>query len=279
MSPSEADLRAALQHGDDGNLQVNADAVIAEAQAIRARRVRILSGTAAAVLVAAGAVGLAVIRSDGSSPTAAHKGSSALSDLSGGGQRATVPQQPEATRAPSDAVPAAGGAHRNASTTVQCPNTPPRLLVPGGGGTGQFGANDPLFAQPVDTLVVCSFSAADPAGTAPGRFVLAGRDATQVVAGLEGAHETPNATVCDPGPTSTAKLLALIGVTADGTAMKPVTATVTQPACGIKVTNGTAVRYGWTPPAVLTAQLNGLTPPRTVITVPDEPNQGSPIHS
>ena len=48
------------------------------------------------------------------------------------------------------------------------------------------------------------------------------------------------------------------------------------------VTNGTAVRYGWSPPAVLTGELNGLTPPRNVITVPGEPTgivHGSPIHS
>jgi hypothetical protein len=48
----------------------------------------------------------------------------------------------------------------------------------------------------------------------------------------------------------------------------------------VQLTNGTAVRYGWSPPAVLTGELRGLTPPRTVITVPDEPTEhGSPPHS
>lgn len=291
MSPSESDLRAALQHGDDdAGLHVSPYAIIAQGQAIRARRVRILSGTAAAVVVAGGAIGLASLH--GTDTSSGGGGS----NLAGGGASAKhalqhdrvaprpagVPAAPSA--APTTAASTAGGAggtdYGAASTT--CPATAAHLVVPG--PTGRFGSTKPLFAKPVAALVVCSYGSPDLASTSsPTRLELTGRAAAQVINSLEGSRQTPAPTPCDPGPTSTSRLLAFVGLTAKGKALDPVTATVTDPACNVQVTNGTAVRYDWTPPAALVARLRGLTPPKVPPrTVPAEPigsEHGSPIHS
>jgi hypothetical protein len=290
MSPSESDLRAALQHGEEGGFQVNADAIMREGQAIRGRRVRILSGTAAAVLVAAGAVGLAATRG-GNGASNAGGGNSNLADkaaASGGGARhgreGNAPgraQAPAPSPLPSGVVPTApvGG---TAQLGAQCPASAPHLLTPGGGGTGQFGADEALFAKPVKTLVVCSY--ATTVGSAPGRLVLSHHTATEVVSSMETA--TPKSTAptpCDAGPTSTTRLLDFIGVTSTGSALPPVTATLTFPTCNVRVTNGTAVRYNWSPPANLTDQLRGLSPPKVPpIRVPSGPSgivNGSPVRS
>jgi hypothetical protein len=284
MSPSESDLRAALRQGEEAGFQVNADAIMQEGQAVRARRVRIMSGAAAAVLVAAGAVGLAVARGDGggTSPVAGAANASARAAKSArhGAPRTAPAAAPNASQVGSnagpvpDSLPALGAA-------TPCPASAPHLLAPGGGSPGQFGADQPLFAEPVETLVVCSYQTTT--STGPGRLTFTGSKATQIVTSIENAAPKATApTPCDPGPTSTSRLLAFIGVTPAGAALPPVTATVTFPACTVQVTNGTAVRFDWSPPAVLTGELNGLTPPRSPITVPDEPtgiNQGSPLHS
>jgi hypothetical protein len=282
MSPSESDLRAALRHGEDGGFQVNADAIMHEGQAIRGRRVRILSGTAAAVLVAAGAVGLAATRGGNGGAT------SNAADKAAGGGRGALHGTPDLARtvppaapAPSKAVPGPGGGTQ-VTAGAQCPASAPHLLTPGGGGTGQFGADGALFAKPVKTLVVCSY--ATTVGSAPGRLVLSDRAATAVVSSMESARPEPTApTPCDPGPTSTTRLLDFIGVTSTGSALPPVTATLTFPTCNVRVTNGTAVRYNWSPPASLTDQLRGLSPPKVPpIRVPTEPSgivNGSPVRS
>jgi len=292
MSPSESDLRAALQHGDDdAGLRVSANAIIAQGQAVRARRVRILSGTAAAVVVAGGAIGLASLQGTSNSGS----GGGAASDLAGGGrvkgaelhdrvapQPAGVPAAP--TAAPSTAAStarAAGGGDYGAASTI-CPATAPHLVVPG--QPGRFGSTEPLFAKPVVALVVCSYGSPDVTSTSsPTRLELTGRAASQVINSLESSRQTPAPTPCDPGPTSTSRLLAFVGLTANGKALDPVTATVPDPACNVQVTNGTAVRYDWTPPAALVARLRGLTPPKVPPrTVPAEPvgsEHGSPIHS
>jgi hypothetical protein len=289
MSPSESDLRAALQHGDDDGLGVNANTIIAHGQAIRARRVRILSGAAAAVVVAAGAVALAVARGDGGGSNlaggggAGDAGAASGSIASGAEHRRAqqVPGAPAATSAPSPA-PANGSVPIPGSLDAgRCPDSAPHLLLPGGGSSGQFGSDAALFSKSVDTLVVCVYGTTPATSSGvPGRLTFTGQQATQIVASMENAAAKPNQTPCDPGGSSTSQLLAFIGVTSGGKPLAPVTATVTVPACNVQLTNGTAVRYGWSPPAVLTGELRGLTPPRTVITVPDEPTEhGSPPHS
>jgi hypothetical protein len=288
MSPSESDLRAALQHGEEGGFQVSADAIMREGQAIRARRVRILSGTAAAVLVAAGAVGLATARGGNGGSNAGGGNSNVADKAAGGGGGARHGLEGDApgrapTPLPSDAVPAApAGGTAQLGTGAQCPASAPHLLTPGGGGTGQFGADDALFAKPVKTLVVCAY--ATTVGSAPGRLVLSDRAASDVVSSMEtAAPESTAPTPCDAGPTSTAQLLDFIGVTPKGSALPPVTATLTFPACNVRITNGTAVRYNWSPPAGLTDQLRGLSPPKVPPrSVPNEPSgivNGSAVRS
>jgi hypothetical protein len=281
MSPSESDLRAALRQGEEAGFEVNADAIMHEGQAIRARRVRIMSGAAVAVVVAAGAVGLAAARGGGgTSATADSTGSNADGSVRHGVVANPPVVAPNASLPSNVPVPGAGGG-AHVSAEAQCPASAPHLLLPGGGGTGQFGANGALFAKPVKTLVVCSYESTT--GSAPARLVLSSHTATQVVASMENAPEATAPTPCDPGPTTTTRLLDFIGVTSSGATLPQVTATVTFPACNVQVTNGTAVRSGWTPPASLTDQLRGLSPPKVPPrSVPIEPsgiNVGSPVHS
>jgi hypothetical protein len=293
MSPSESDLRAALQHGDDDGLGINANAIIAHGQAIRARRVRILSGAAAAVVVAAGAVGLAFARGDGGGGSSNLAGGGAKSanlndSVAGGASQKDAQHAPAATVPSAAASPSAtsvpGPAAAQGRATTSCPESAPHLLLPGGGGSGQFGADDALFSKPVDTLVVCVYGTAPGASSgAPARLTFTGQQATAIIASMENAGRTPNQTPCDPGASSTSQLLAFIGVTPAGNALDPVTATVTDPACDVQLTNGTAVRYSWSPPAILIGELRGLTPPKVPPrTIADEPTgivHGTPIHS
>src|SRR5439155_8122953 len=136
MSPSESDLRAALHDGEGGNLDVDQLILGARAHAAQ-RRMRLLSTAAVVAVVASAGVGGAALLRSGSSPEsdagekAANRSHSAY-DATAGNKRA-------------DAVPGAQGA----ASGVPCPSSPPNYLLPGGGGTTQFGAPGPLFSKPV----------------------------------------------------------------------------------------------------------------------------------
>ena len=145
----------------------------------------------------------------------------------------------------------------------------PRLEIPGGGGTGQFGSGGPLFAGVVTQLVVCAY----PVSASPTSIVLSGAEAASVAAGLNAAATTSSTTLCLYGPSGTGQLV-LLATTAGGRTLPPVVATRH---CTWTVTNGTAVRYDWTPPTSLTGVVaaatagsgNGVGPPHA---------SGSPLH-
>jgi hypothetical protein len=276
MSPSESDLRAALRHGE-GDVP-NVDVVIAGAREARAqRRGRLLSVAAVTVLVAGAATGGAVLFGGSGSNDVDH----------GGGMRApgATPSPPEVSSTASGAAGGAGGTAATGSAPA-CPTSLPRYLLPGGGSPGQFGSTGPLFSKPVATVVVCGYGAeAQAVGhnpSIPARLVLTGARATQLADSLENAPTQLAHVNCPDIVAGDARALAMIGVAADGSEVGTVTANLTQPACNVRVTNGTAVRYNWQPPASIQPVLITLTPqlPHSLSPGPGKSTMnGSPIHT
>lgn len=284
MTPTEFDLRSALRDGEGDGPDV--DRVVAGGQARRAqRRVRLLSTAAVVAFVAAAGVGGAVLVNRGGGGQSGDSGGAALApsrhtsvDANGGRVTDKVPAAP-ASAAGSGA---ADGKTSAKAAGVACPATLPRRLLPGGGSPGQFGADGPLFTDPVTSLVVCSYGSPVRASeqVTPGRLVLDGANATELARSLENADTTRSSSPCPTIRYATARSLAIIGVTARGTAMTPVTTTLSQPACNTVVTNGTAVRYNWSPPANLAPILDSLTPrPVGSVTVPNISSSGKNIGS
>lgn len=267
MSPTEHDLRAALSEGEgDGP---DPDRLIALGHAQRTRRRMQVLSTAAAVVVAAG-VGTGVVtlaRDSGGQKTST---GSAVAD---GNQRHSDNAPGQAGSAAT--APAAGSGGKAASAAVGCPATPPRYVLPGGGSPGQFGANEPLFSRPVTSVVVCSYDVAPaPTGAAlaPSRVALSGTSARRLAVSLNDAAAAPTTPCPRRDLTAGARDLAIIGLAADGTALRTVTVTRSARACAdSQVTNGTAVRYNWTPPSDLVPLLAPLRPTPTM--------HGSPISS
>jgi hypothetical protein len=286
MSPSEFDLRAALRDGEgDG---VNVERVIAGAQATRARHRTWLLSAAAAVVVAGVGTGSAVVWGGGS----------------GGGPRAEGANS-RANGPAHGALPANGPAHGSAAgpaksptaetarpvpnsaastgTAVACPSTYPHYLVPGGGSLvpgggspGQFGSDGPLFSKPVVALVVCGYGTAQEAASLkpparPGRLVLTGDNATRLAASLENAPKT--APGCG-GMRTAPHSFVIIGIGSDGSRVGTVTATYQS--CD-EITNGTAIRFEWQPPADLAPVIENLVPIKGTVLKPSPPvNHGSP---
>lgn len=246
MSPSEHELRAALRDGEgDG---VDAGAVIAHARAVRhTRRVRLAS--LAAAVVAVGAVGTGGALLAGHSSTSQNKAAS--SPLLGVVQGAASSEP--AVAAPARSASAHGGAS-SPGAVDRCPAALPQLAIPGGGGTGQFGGSDPLFAGAVVSLDVCGYRAQTAAGTMALRdsITLSDGQARELVGSLNAASTKPRELLCVHGP---ARALAIYARTASSD-LPVVTVHLD---CRGMSTNGTAVRYGWQPPPDLAAIVNTLT--------------------
>jgi hypothetical protein len=288
VSPTEFDLRAALHDGEGD--RVDPDQVIAGGRRQQAqRRARLMSTAAVTVLVAAAGIGATVIwNHSGPNPSTSADGSNrydhganseALNGAAGG--PALRPSGPQASRLTRGATPKAA---------EQCPDSLPRYLLPGGGSPGQFDTARPLFAKPVSSVVVCSYGtpamALGPTPVSiPGRLVLDGAPAARLVTSLEQADTTRGTKFCPAPSTTVERELAIVGVTAAGKALDSVTANLSQPACDTVVTNGSALRYHWTPPPDLLRQLLALTPSATSqsgsppLVRPSGRNHGSPVQS
>jgi hypothetical protein len=85
----------------------------------------------------------------------------------------------------------------------------------------------------------------------PVSTVLTGAQAATLATSLNGASKTPTPGPCPLYRTADGRALVFFAVSPDGSALPPVTATVAQNPCNLPVTNGRAVRYNWTPPALL----------------------------
>lgn len=249
MSPSESDLRAALRDGEGDGPNVNI--VIAGAQALRARRrSRLLSAAAAVIVVGGIGYGISQVSGDNAATSSA------------GGRAVTEPRQNIAGPG------SAGYANGSSTATFSCPTTFPRYALPGGGSPGQFGSDGPLFPDGVSSVGVCPYTAA---GKPARALLIRGTEAKALVAGLENAPKTRPATLCPQYRLADSRQIALIGISADGASSRPVTAAVGVPACAVTVTNGTAVRYDWSPPASLLRALDAV--------LPGGPVPASPIRS
>jgi len=244
MSPSEADLRAALRHGEgDG---VDADRVLIAASRRRERRrTRLLSVAGAVVVVGGLAAGLTALTHGDNESSA--------------GSRANAPD----TRA------TAGPAFGAASSAASCPAVFPHFMHP---GASTPAADSPLFSQPVNRVLVCGYG---PSGVAPAHVLLTGSESSSLVSSLEQLPTSPHPLPTCPavGSTVTHKL-AMIGIAANGSPAGTVTAEFGAIVCGTSVTNGTAVRYGWQAPSNLQDVLTGLYPG-----APSGTKHASPIRS
>jgi hypothetical protein len=252
MSPSEFDLRAALRDGEGDQLDVE-NVLFAARARVAERRMRILSGAALVLVVAgAGVGGTYLAQGGGSSRHTAER-------AAGGGS--SLDQATSGAQAP---VNGGLGAAGTASVPgVSCPVTQPRYALPGGGGLGQFGSTGPLFTKPVQSIVVCAYGSTttdySTKSVRPVRLDLVGQQARLLANSLEDAPTRPTPTCTQ---VSNANQLTVIAVAPDGTRAGTVVASVSGPSCGSQVTNGTAVRYGWTPPSRLKTQLLELKPHR-----------------
>jgi hypothetical protein len=245
MSPTEFELRAALRAGEgDG---VDADAVIGRAMSVRhARRVRVGSIAAAAIVVGAVSVGAVTLNGNGHSRMNAGSGTSldragldyassqsaGTSNGVGGGASA-----PTSGNVPKQELPVNPAA-------AACPASAPQLVLPGGGGSGQFGSGDPLFASAVAHIRVCGYASGNHT-TAQGVSIdLSGSQAAALALEISSGSITSSAKPCPTlAPGQRKAQLDLIASDTQGKAMDPVVVTVF---CGNMATNGTAVRYDFT---------------------------------
>jgi hypothetical protein len=280
MSPTEFDLRAALREGEGEGLSANR--LIADGRARRTRRRMQLLSAAAVVFVVSGAgVGIALIGGDGNGGSAGSDAQSAALDGRAAGQ------------APSPAQPTPDASSTNAAQAelraIACPDSLPRYLLPGGGSPGQFGSDGPLFSRPVRSLIVCGYGTPRQATgqvptSQPARLELSGTQATRLATSLENAATANSAATCPTAGKLDSHELAIIGVAADGAPVGTVTATLPDPACNVQVTNGTAIRYDWTPPSdlqrILVTLVPRLDPPASLPNhTPSGKVHGSPISS
>ena len=247
MSPSEHELRAALSDGEGPGLDVNA--IVGNAIAYRRqRRARVLGGVSVAAIVAGiGVAGGFLISSSGNGSSASSADGAALN---GTNSAATVPA------APSNGA----GGGKNADGAVACPAALPSVKTPAPSAKNATGA---LFPSQVQSVVLCRYGTAANLGAnvtyaANGGAELSGRQASDLVQSFETASSTPPG-VCPHFRTQgQPQKFVVFGVNSAGTRTDPVVATVGDNPCQTVITNGTAVRYSWTPPNGLASLLAGL---------------------
>ena len=112
----------------------------------------------------------------------------------------------------------------NQAAPAGCPQTAARYLLPGDGGSGQFGSAGPLFTHSVAKIVVCGYPAKVSEG--PRRLVVQAGLATGFAASLESAPTVFRSSKCQSGRNSLPGTLELLATDAEGNASKPVVITV-----------------------------------------------------
>lgn len=270
MSPSEADLRAALGRGEDEGGELDVDRIVEQGQLhVARRRVRMLSAAAVAAVVGVGLGAYALRGSDRSTTDASHRIPTAATAADG---RAAL--APSVKSALPGARPAASVAGAGTAAPTSCPSSPPQAPPPGSTGAAASGR---LFPAPVRSVVVCSYGAPGSlTGGRPLTLTLTGPDATALVTSLENASRRNLVTPCPSSSSTRQRVLALIGIRPDGAAQPAVTLILSDPACNVSVTNGRTTRYDWTPDPGLAARIFALTPkplPKMTGRV-----HGSPLH-
>jgi hypothetical protein len=267
MSPTEDQLRAALRDGAGPG--IDPDAVISRAHALlRERRVKV--GSIAAVVAVVAGIGVVGGIALGSGPrhasgTSAGLGKQAPMAATAGGSAAS---RPSAGALANGAQPSAA----SRASAAACPKALPQLTIPNTAGTS-------LFDGAVSSMTICVFpETGGPAlesGGHPVSTMFNGTAAAQLAASLDSASKTTQPGACPLYLTAQGKDLVIIAARPDGTFMAPVVAHVLQNPCNLPVTNGTAVRYNWSPPPSLNPLLNEI---RAIPASPGA-NSGSPARS
>ena len=240
MSPSESELRAALRAGQGEALDT--ERVISRAQvARRQRQVRYASVAAVTAIVAGVGVAAGIALSGGDRP--------ALNTVAGGsaGSAAAAPRAAGGVLSPSGTMAA-----------MQCPAILPVLR------TAPAYAPAPLMPEPVASITVCLYAetGGPPLRDRGGATItesIGGEQATTLAESLNNASTVKQGRMCPLYRTANGRTLLMTGIRADGTELPPVEASVLQNPCGQAVTNGTAVRYDWAPPSLLTSFLSRAT--------------------
>lgn len=242
MSPSESQLRAALQDGEGD--APDAGLLISHAVRVRYDRRRRITSIAGGVgVIAVVGVGLTALVSSGSDTEKAggSSGGRAASgysqnDKAAGGAKAPSAQgsSAAASSARPTTNPAAAGGKIDA---LNCPATPARYLLPGGGGSGQFGSRDPLFASPVATVKACGYPQSS--GAKARSAIYRGTTAAKIVSVLGSAPNMRTSASCTTDYVG--GTIEILAVDAKGNALKPVVVTLN--CVSSQATNGTAVRY------------------------------------
>jgi hypothetical protein len=263
MSPNEFQLRAALRDGEGDH--IDPDTVIARARAVTQARHdrRVRYGSVAAIVAVVGGIGVVAGVALHGGGTNNNATSSADSQKATGSSAAAAGADAKGGGAAN--APIAPGPMADAAA-VTCPTTAPSLKLPGGGGANnQFGAGGSLFGGKVEAIKVCAYQQ-NRAEAVPGpngqplNTVLVGEQATELAASLDAAPKERPRTPCPLYRTGNGKTIVIIGISTSGAAMRPITATVQQNPCNLPVTNGTAVRYNWTPPGSLMRFIAKLQP-------------------
>ncbi len=252
MSPTENDLRAALRAGEgDGP---DPSRVVAAGQRARARRRTQLVNAAVAVALIGGLGTLgALVLSGGGNDSAGNSSDLGAAKAPRNALRTGGAGAPAGGSSAASAIPGARSIvlppQAAAGTAPSCPDTAPSVPAPGaGGGTG------PLFTGHPSELIVCTYaSASGPKGAT--KVVLKGADAQAVVASLEAAPTTKPSGMCPQYRLADERTVRIIGRTASGKVIGTVTTTLDRPPCATVVTNGSDVRYAWTPPGELTREV------------------------
>jgi hypothetical protein len=271
MSPNEFQLRSALRDGEGE--PVNPDTVIARARGLQQARHdrRVRYGSVAAVVAIVGGIGVVggvVLGGSGETSSASKGGGPSLDRGANRGAGGAVVSKPHA---------ASVSEPTSAAAVIPCPDSAPELMLPGGGGTGQFGADGPLFSGPVLAVKVCAY--ANSTSRVVPSTVVTGENATALAKSMEDSARTPKSIMCPARPATTDPgSLVIIGVDAKGSPMKPVEVTLN---CPSRVTNGTALRYNWQPPANITKLINQrVNPSGGAISLPPSGKvTGSPVRS
>jgi hypothetical protein len=266
MSPNEFQLRDAL-HDGEGDVP-DADRAIGRALRFRQERRRRITAIASAAVVVAvvGVGGTLLVRSgsNGSGEAAAGGGSrygfQAETPGAGGGQmtHGGNPQPPAIGDSAHDS--SAAVRHSAASVTaadVPCPAQAPHLLLPGGGGTNQFGGAGQLFSAPVAAMRICAYDSGSALADSRVLDATAANDvATQLEAGSLSVRFA-----CPVAPQAEGSF-AIYAVTPTRQQLPVVTVDLV---CPFRATNGTALRF--VSPSIAAALDPSFSP---------SPNEGSP---
>jgi hypothetical protein len=278
MAPSEFDLREALRDGEGDD--VDAGRVIMIGQAYRdqraQRRTRLLSAAAVFAIVTGGAIGLSRL---GGNDDGSGNGSGGAPVAGAGGAFQDQPHSSNRSASGSAygavngvgtaaSVPAVPNVAEKAMASVDCPASAPQYELAGGGGSTAYGGSGPLFRTTVSSAVVCAYGTSLQAIGAttrhPARLDLAGAQAAVLTRSMERSALVQTLD-CTAG-TTTHYQFAVIAFGDSGSRIRPTVSA--ELGCHGVTTNGTAVRYNWSPPPGLARRLIALTPAG----VPASPN-------